>query len=84
MPANNYLICSTVRSGSTLLCKTLEQLDGCGNPQEYFHRHLVKKLKLNNNPQKFLEYCDGIVQKGIDNHGTFGIKMHWYQLVDFF
>ena len=84
MPTPNYLVCSTVRSGSTLLCKTLEKLDECGKPQEYFHRHLVKKLKLQNNPQKFLEYCDCIVREGIDNHGTFGIKMHWYQLVDFF
>ena len=83
MQASNYLVCSTVRSGSTLLCKTLEQFDGFGKPQEYFHRHLVRKLRLNNNPQKFLEYCDDIVREGIENHGTFGMKMHWWQLIDF-
>ena len=32
----HYMICSTVRSGSTLLCKTLESLGGFGYPEEYF------------------------------------------------
>ena len=83
MEQKSYIICSTVRSGSTLLCKTLEKLEGCGQPKEYFHRHILKKLKLNNNPDKFLSYCQSIWQEGLSHHGTLGIKMHWWQMLDF-
>ncbi|MBF2097066.1 MAG: hypothetical protein IGQ88_01650 [Gloeomargaritaceae cyanobacterium C42_A2020_066] len=33
----SYIICSTQRSGSTLLSKTLTQLGDCGKPDEYFN-----------------------------------------------
>ncbi|MEL6780349.1 MAG: Stf0 family sulfotransferase [Cyanobacteria bacterium J06597_16] len=82
--ANSYMVCSTVRSGSTLLCKTLAQLKGCGQPTEYFHRHTIQRLSLYNNPEKFLSYCEDIFQQSLINNGTFGLKMHWRQLEDFF
>ncbi len=83
MVAQNYIVCSTVRSGSTLLCKTLGQLHQCGQPEEYFHRHIIKRLKLRQNPEKFLSYCRAIFREGVTHHGIFGIKMHWWQLLDF-
>ncbi|MGD1805290.1 Stf0 family sulfotransferase [Dapis sp. BLCC M126] len=83
MEKKSYIVCSTPRSGSTLLCKTLEELGGCGQPEEYFHRHTIKKLKLNNNPDQFLSYCHSICQEGLRTHGVFGMKMHWWQLLDF-
>ncbi len=83
MKSKSYIVCSTVRSGSTLLCKTLEQLDRYGRPQEYFHRHTIQRLGLNNNPDKFLNYCHTICQDSLTHHGVFGVKMHWPQLLDF-
>ncbi|MEL7313690.1 MAG: Stf0 family sulfotransferase [Cyanobacteria bacterium J06559_3] len=83
MATNSYIICSTVRSGSTLLCKTLGQLKECGQPEEYFHRHIIKRLKLRKDPEKFLSYCRAIFREGVTHHGTFGIKLHWWQLLDF-
>ena len=79
----SYVVCSTVRSGSTLLCKSLEKLGYCGKPEEYFHRHTIKRLKLGKNPDRFLEYCNSVLQKGVTKNGIFGIKMHWWQLSDF-
>ncbi|MEM9161529.1 MAG: Stf0 family sulfotransferase [Cyanobacteria bacterium P01_F01_bin.4] len=79
----NYMVCSTVRSGSTLLCKTLEQLDGGGQPQEYFHRHTLQRLNLDHNPDAFLRYCHTIFEESLTKHGVFGLKMHWWQLFDF-
>ncbi|MEM9809295.1 MAG: Stf0 family sulfotransferase [Cyanobacteria bacterium P01_D01_bin.56] len=78
---SNYIICSTVRSGSTLLCKTLESLDDFGYPEEYFHVHRLRKLKLDSSPDDFLKYCDSIFTKSESDR--FGIKMHWWQLMDF-
>lgn len=77
---NNYIVCSTVRSGSTLLCKTLERLGGFGHPEEFFHCHTLRKLKLDNHPDDFLNYCQFIRKESADR---FGIKMHWWQLFDF-
>lgn len=81
MMVNNYIVCSTVRSGSTLLCRTLESLGGFGHPEEYFHRHRLAKLNLNDQPDTFLEYCRSIGSQG--SAERLGIKMHWWQLVDF-
>ncbi|NEQ52627.1 MAG: hypothetical protein F6K11_21225 [Leptolyngbya sp. SIO3F4] len=81
MTRNNYMICSTVRSGSTLLCKTLETLDGFGHPEEYFHRHRLKTLTLNDSADDFLQYCHSIFTQ--DTLNRFGSKMHWWQLIDF-
>lgn len=78
----NYMVCSTVRSGSTLLCKTLEQLEGGGQPQEHFHRHTIQRLKLDHNPDAFLRYCQTIFEDSLAEHRVFGIKMHWWQLFD--
>lgn len=79
MKKTSYIVCSTVRSGSTLLCKTLENLNEFGHPEEYFHRHTLQKLNLENHPDKFLDYCHSIYN--LTN--SFGIKMHWWQLLDF-
>ena len=83
MEPKSYIICSTVRSGSTLLCNSLGQLDGYGQPEEYFHRHTIKRLNLNLHPDKFLAYCQSISQEAFNRHGVFGIKMHWWQMFDF-
>ena len=83
MKSKNYIVCSTVRSGSTLLCNTLGRLEGCGQPQEYFHRHIIRRLKLHKNSNTFLSYCRAICREGLTHHGAFGIKMHWWQFLDF-
>jgi LPS sulfotransferase NodH len=35
-PMLSYLVCATPRSGSTLLCRTLDQTGVAGHPEEYF------------------------------------------------
>lgn len=79
----SYIVCSTGRSGSTLLCKTLKNLQCCGNPEEYFHHNETKKLQLKGNPDKFISYCNSVLQEGLTANGIFGIKMHWWQMYDF-
>lgn len=82
MPPRTYIVCSNIRAGSTLLCKTLEQLENYGQPSEFFHPHIVKKLQLEDHPDRFQNYCDTILQESLVNHGVFGIKLHWYQMCD--
>ena len=56
---------------------------GYGQPEEYFHRHTIQQLGLENNPQKFLSYCEDIFQRSLSQSRVFGLKIHWYQLQDF-
>ncbi len=78
----SYIVCSTGRSGSTLLCRTLQQLDFCGSPDEYFHHDKIKEFKLKGDPDKFISYFNSVVQEGTTN-GIFGMKMHYWQMYDF-
>ncbi|MBZ8182127.1 Stf0 family sulfotransferase [Oscillatoria salina] len=79
----SYIICSTGRSGSTLLGRSLAQLKSCGTPEEYFHYKRLQGLDLKDNPDKFLGYCNSVLQAGLTSNGVFGIKMHWWQMQDF-
>lgn len=79
----SYLVCSTGRSGSTLLCKTLNTLQCCGHPEEYFHHTGNRGLNLKHDLDGFLEYFNSILREGTTSNGTFGIKMHWWQLDSF-
>ncbi|MEB3231411.1 MAG: Stf0 family sulfotransferase [Leptolyngbyaceae bacterium] len=80
----SYIVCSTGRSGSTLLCKTLAQLNQFGNPDEYFHhRNHLNRLQLKEKPEGFISYFESVLDQGLSHNGVFAIKMHWWQLYDF-
>ncbi len=80
----SYIVCSTGRSGSTLLCKTLEKTGCCGKPQEYFHLQTMERLQIYKDSETFINYCNSILKEGLTEDGTFGIKMHWWQMYNFF
>ena len=43
MKYNSYVICTSPRSGSTLLCKLLAATGVAGNPDSYFHRPSISE-----------------------------------------
>lgn len=55
VPARSYLVCATPRSGSTLLCETLEATGIAGRPREYF-----EALKETGVPRRPREYFWGL------------------------
>ncbi len=57
MPPINtsYLICSTPRSGSTLLCEALRNTGLAGRPEEYFQHRMQTGV-----PRRPTEYFDGV------------------------
>lgn len=72
----SYVVCSTGRSGSSLLCKTLASLGDCGNPAEYFHpKDLLPALKIENS-HSFADYYLKVIQQGTTSNGVFGVKIH--------
>jgi trehalose 2-sulfotransferase len=54
-PTRCYLVCATPRSGSTLLCETLEATGMAGRPREYF-----EELKETGVPRRPREYFWGL------------------------
>jgi LPS sulfotransferase NodH len=88
-----YLICSTPRTGSNVLCELL-RLNGAGVPMEYFHRRkymplLAKRYGLastrgENKEFTFEQYIEALKRHRTSPNGYFGIKVHWsqYEWVD--
>ncbi|MGK7933252.1 MAG: Stf0 family sulfotransferase [Microcystaceae cyanobacterium] len=76
----SYIICSTGRSGSTLLCKTLSSLEH-GNATEYFHlKNRVSELIDDDSKDNFTKYLTEIVEEGTTSDEIFGTKMHLKQM----
>lgn len=75
-----YVILSTPRSGSTLLCSALHNSTVAGVPFEYFHYSLLPKL---GNPEKHTElimpYFKSLQSSRTTPNGVFGMKFHYSQ-----
>ena len=52
-PTLSYLICSTPRSGSTLLCEALTNTGVAGNPEEYYQHR--RKTGMPRRPREYFE-----------------------------
>ncbi|MEL7140792.1 MAG: Stf0 family sulfotransferase [Cyanobacteria bacterium J06631_9] len=78
---SSYIICSTMRSGSTLLSRTLKDFDVAGDPKEYFHpRWKGVGLDQLSEPSQLYAHYNCVVRETTTPNGVFGIKMHWDQL----
>lgn len=85
---NPYIIATTQRSGSTLLCEILLQTGICGQPGEYLSSSFIKRNKelddfTNGNPfsrdlDKYVSNVFGHYHLG---NGTSGIKITWDQML---
>jgi LPS sulfotransferase NodH len=74
-----YVICTSPRSGSTLLCKGLTNTGRVGAPAEFFdHRVEVAAYWMYRFAIcKESEYFDKIVEATSTPNGVFGTKLHW-------
>lgn len=74
-----YVVCTSPRSGSTLLCQGLAQTGRAGMPGEFFdHREQVigfwmKRFGISERS----EFADKIVEATSTPNGVFGTKLHW-------
>ncbi len=82
----SYLICSTPRSGSNLLCEALKNTKLAGRPHQYFWAPNMQKWaeKYALSPETdFAGYTTGIVERTITSNGVFGVKSMWDFLLAF-
>ncbi len=71
----SYLICTTHRSGSFLLCDTLTATDLAGRPSEYFLPQNEKEWSEKRGASTYDEYLSKVVAETSSPNGVFGSKM---------
>ena len=80
VPKTKYVVLSTPRSGSTLVCSALHNSGLAGAPFEYFHHSLLDKA---GHPEKFPHRLDLYFNKlhttRTTPNGVFGMKFHFVQ-----
>ncbi len=91
-PYNSYVICTSPRSGSTLLCSLLAATGIAGDPKSYFHEPVVESwaAELSLPPERKgdgRDYLRAVVQaaitEGTSGTGLFGLRLQRHSF-DFF
>ncbi|MDH4309150.1 MAG: Stf0 family sulfotransferase [Acidimicrobiia bacterium] len=77
----SYLLCTTPRSGSNLLCDALTQTQLLGTPTEYLEfgiatPYLARRWGTSN----LLDFMETLRRHRVGPNGVFGMKIHWHQL----
>ena len=76
------MICSTQRSGSSLLSLGLDDLPGAAVPMEYFNQPLRDRLAPRWGCGSGLDgYVDALHRHRTNAQGLFGAKLHWHHLI---
>ncbi len=83
-PEKTYIICSSPRTGSTLLGRLLEQTGLAGQPHEYFHPvHMVPLAQrlgvISGGRLNVVQYVQALTRIRTSANGVFGVKAHFSQ-----
>ncbi len=83
-PYSSYMICTTPRSGSTLLCTLLEATGAAGRPGSHFHTpdldrwlevYALAEVAFASEREKLAAIFDAARKRGCDETGMFGLRM---------
>jgi len=87
--ARSYVICTTPRSGSTLLCNLMKSTGQAGQPESYFRqqsiRYWIEQLNvpvqdIAAEPEIDNAYLEAIRREGAGNTDCFGLRLMWESL----
>ena len=88
----SYIICTSPRSGSTLLCKLLSATGKCGNPDSHFHEPSIADWLVDyglsggqfpNESAALTAIFDAARKRGSGNTGMFGLRMQRHSFTYF-
>jgi len=71
----SYFVCTTVRSGSNLLCEILRGSGLAGCPDEYFYGAFYPRLFTRFGAASFADYVPRVIEATTTENGVFGAKM---------
>ena len=76
--SHDYMICTSPRSGSTLLCRMLRETGVAGRPGSFFHGETLaawaENLDLPNDPPDITQIIDAALRKGRAGGTVFGVR----------
>jgi LPS sulfotransferase NodH len=78
-PSVTLAICSTPRSGSSLLCELMFNTGLAGAPTEFFDREQMERFGERWGAQGFDEYVRALLAKKTSPNGVVAFKVHWEQ-----
>lgn len=81
-PRRSLLICTTQRSGSTLLGEAIYFAGGLGCPLEYFHGGFRPGFEQRWGATGFRDYLDALYRRRTDPSGVLAVKLFWRDIVD--
>src|SRR5271165_175133 len=86
MMALAYIVCTSPRTGSTLLCQGLSHSGRAGAPTEFFdHRTEVEEYwRRHYGIDRESDYVSGIIVATSTSNGVFGTKLHWSTLLNMY
>lgn len=76
-PRRTFLVCTHMRSGSTLLGEALHRAGGMGCPLEYFHAGARPALAERWGAPDLDSYVAAVVRHRTDPTGSLGVKLFW-------
>lgn len=82
MPSKSIIICSTGRSGSTLLGRTLSSVGYAGNCREFFRPDVLANHGVGKSVDRLYGYFASAYGRGKTSNQVFGVKLHWDHMVD--
>jgi len=74
-----YLILSSPRTGSSMLCSALRATDMAGMPFEYFHPEGLRTWFKERSETNIFEFVNNLERRRTTSNGYFGIKVHYNQ-----
>jgi trehalose 2-sulfotransferase len=80
-PERSFVVCTSIRSGSTLLGEAMHAIGGMGCPLEYFHIGFQPKLEERWRTSDPDEYRRRLFRHRTDPTGSFGLKIFWRDLM---
>jgi trehalose 2-sulfotransferase len=80
VPRVSYVVCSTPRSGSSLLCDVLASTELAGAPTEFFDRNQMDEFYRRWGIETLDEFLEALIRKKTSPSGIFGVKAHYPQL----
>ncbi|MEX0338007.1 MAG: Stf0 family sulfotransferase [Arenibacterium sp.] len=87
-----YVICTSPRSGSTLLCKLLQEAGNAGLPESYFHEpslekwldaYGLQKNDFNNDQDALHAVFDAVRERGTGKSDIFGLRLQRHSFAFF-
>ena len=74
-----YLVLSSPRTGSSMLCSALRSTNMAGIPFEYFHAEGIKTWLVRHPNGNFLDFIVDLEKRRTTKNGYFGVKVHFNQ-----